>query len=153
MILVRHIIEHRPLPFLLETHQSVLEASRFLRKHHIGGAPVVDDIGGLVGFCSERDLVYRVVAEKRDPAETTIEEIMSRDVVFAHPDGKVEECERTMKLHHVRHLPIVKENKVVACISLRDLLQSELKESEVQVQCLTEYIRGDVQIALHPGGR
>lgn len=152
MILVRHIIEHRPLPFLLSTQQSVVEASRFLRKHHIGGAPVVKD-GDLVGFCSERDLVYRVVAEKRDPAETTVEEIMSRDVVSAHSEDRVEECERTMKLHHVRHLPIVEGNKVVACISLRDLLQSELDESEIQVQCLTEYIRGDVQIALNPAGR
>ena len=137
---VSHLLEHRPLPYLLSVEMSALDASRFLRKHHIGGAPVVES-GHLVGFCSERDLVYRVVAERRDPVETSVGDIMSRDVISAVPESTVEECERLMRTRHVRHMPILENEKVVGCISLRDLLQSELDESELEVGWLTDYIR------------
>ena len=141
MIRVAEIIEHRAPPFLLDVEMNALEASRFLRKHHIGGAPVVKG-GQLVGFCSERDIVYRVVAEKRDPEGLRIEEIMSRDVLCGSPEDTALNCEHTMREAHVRHLPIVENGEVVACISLRDLLQSELSESQDEVDLLTDYIRG-----------
>ncbi len=141
MIRVAEIIEHRAPPFLLDVEMNALEASRFLRKHHIGGAPVVRG-GRIVGFCSERDIVYRVVAEKRDPEGLKIEEIMSRDVLCGSPEEPVLECEHAMREAHVRHMPIVKNGEVVACISLRDLLQSELGESKGEVHLLTDYIRG-----------
>ena len=138
---VREITAHRPHAFLLDSCMTALEGARFLRKHHIGGAPVVDG-GRLVGFCSERDLTYRVLAEKRDPSETPITEIMSRDVIFAGLDDTVDDCELRMRKAHVRHLPIVAGGDVVACISLRDLLKSELDESEFQREWLTRYIHG-----------
>ena len=142
MIRVRHIIADRAPPFLLDADMTAAEASRFLLGHHIGGAPVEKD-GQLVGFCSERDIVYRVVAKKLDPDETKVSEIMGTDVLSGAPDDTVVDCEDRMRERHVRHLPIVGEDgKVVACISLRNLLQSELKEYKLEVKSLTEYIRG-----------
>jgi len=47
-----------------------------------------------------------------------------------------------MQNAHVRHLPIVEDGKVIACISLRNLLQSDLSETRFEVSCLTDYIRG-----------
>ena len=141
MIHVSHIIANRAKPFLLDAEMTVAEASGFLLEHHIGGAPVTDK-GELVGFCSERDIVYRLVAKKRDADSTKVREIMSADVISASPEDTVEECEAAMREHHVRHLPIVEDGKVVACISLRNLLQSELSEYKLEVECLTEYIRG-----------
>ena len=139
---VREITAHRPHAFLLDARMTALEGARFLRKHHIGGAPVVDG-GRVVGFCSERDLTYRVLAEKRDASETPLAEVMSRDVISADLDDGVDDCERRMRKAHVRHLPIVADGEVVACISLRDLLKSELDESEFEREWLTRYIHGD----------
>lgn len=120
---------------------SITEASSFLRKHHVGGAPVTKD-GSAVGFCSERDIVYRVVAEKRDPDATKVSDIMSRHVITATPGETALECENKMRDTHVRHLPIIENGEVVACISLRNVLHSELSEYKLEVDCLTEYIRG-----------
>jgi len=141
MIRVRHIIAHRSAPFLLTVDMSAAEASRFLLDHHIGGAPVIEK-GQLVGFCSERDIVYRVVADKRDPDTTKISEIMSGNVLSGNPEDTAVDCEKLMRERHVRHMPIVEGGKVVACISLRNLLQSELEEYKLEVESLTEYIRG-----------
>ena len=117
------------------------EASRFLLDKHIGGAPVTKG-GQLVGFCSERDIVYRVVAAKRDPDATKVSQVMSADVLTASPDETAVGCEKRMRQRHVRHLPIVENGEVVACISLRNLLKSELEEYKMEVESLTEYIRG-----------
>ena len=141
MIRVRHIIANRSGAMILDADMTTAEASRFLMENHIGGAPVIKD-GELVGFCSERDIVYRVVAAKRDPDATKISQIMSTKVLFGSPEETVIDCEDKMRERHVRHLPIVEDGKVVACISLRNLLQSELKEFKLEVESLTEYIRG-----------
>jgi len=141
VIRVSHIIANRPQPYLLDAGMSVSEASYFLQKHHIGAAPVAKE-GQLVGFCSERDIVYRVVAEERNPDETRVEEIMSTDVLYASPRDTVVQCETMMRQRHVRHLPIVENGRVVACISLRNLLRTELSEYKLEVEVLTEYIRG-----------
>lgn len=141
MIRVSHIIANRARPFILDAKESVAEASRFLRKHHVGGAPVTED-GRLVGFCSERDIVYRVVGDGRDPDKTVVAEIMSTNVITASPSETALQCEDKMREAHVRHLPIVKDGEVVACISLRNVLKSELAEYKLEVDCLTDYIRG-----------
>ena len=98
--------------------------------------------GKLVGFCSERDIVYRVVADKRDPDATKVSDIMSSNVLFGSPGDSAVECEDRMRKRHVRHMPIVEEGVIVACISLRNLLQSELREFKLEVESLTEYICG-----------
>ncbi|MDP6762601.1 MAG: CBS domain-containing protein [Planctomycetota bacterium] len=141
MILVRHVIESRPPALVLEADSSAAEAALFLKEHRIGGAPVLAG-GELVGFCSERDIVFRVVAAERDPREVRVSQIMSTDVITATPDDKVSECEARMRERHVRHMPVLDAGKVVACVSLRDFLQAELRESKSEVRSLEGFIRG-----------
>ena len=141
MILVRHIIEGRPPAFILDAEMTAARAASFLREHRIGGAPVVGD-GKLTGFCSERDIVYRVVAAKLDAETTLVSDIMSTEVITATPEDKVLECEALMRKHHVRHMPILEDGEVVACVSLRDFLQAELRASKSEVQSLEDFIRG-----------
>jgi CBS domain-containing protein len=140
MLLVRHLLQNRPSPHVLSSEITVLEAARFLRAKKIGGAPVVDH-GRLVGFCSERDLVVRVLAEGRDPDTTRIEDVMTRDVVTAELDDELHLCEEKIRRRHCRHLPIVENERVVGCLSMRDFLQSELDEKSAEVEQLANYVR------------
>jgi CBS domain-containing protein len=140
MLLVRHLLADRPCPFLLSSDQSVREAARFLRTKKIGGAPVVD-AEKLVGFCSERDLVFNVLAQGRDPDQTTVRDVMTRAVVTATPNDTILECEEKLRSAHCRHLPVVEGERVVGCLSMREFLQSDLREREEQLHALTEYIR------------
>jgi len=140
MLLVRHLLEHRAPPHLLSSGATVREAARFLRSKKIGGAPVVDG-DRLVGFCSERDLVFRVVAQGKDVDQTRVKDVMSKKVVTAGPDDSIPACEEKLLVAHCRHLPVVDQDRVVACLSMRDFLESDLKEREEQLHALTEYIR------------
>lgn len=140
MLLVRQLLAKRSAPHLLASENSVLEASRFLRANRIGGAPVVDH-GRLVGFCSERDLVCRVIAEGRDPERTRVADVMTPKVLTAGLDDSVEQCETKLREAHCRHLPVVDGGTVVGCLSMRDFLSADLAERMAELDQLSAYIR------------
>jgi CBS domain-containing protein len=141
MLPVSVLLRNRPPPHVLHPDVSILDAAKFFRDHKFGGAPVLDG-AKLVGFCSERDIVHRVIAEGRDPAAATVADVMSKKVTTATIDCTIEECEKKMRRAHVRHLPILDHGTLVGCISLREVLRSELEEKELDVRCLDEYVRG-----------
>ncbi len=141
-MIVRDLLHNRSSEALvLRSGMSALEAACFFQNEHVGGAPVVDD-GRLVGFCSERDLVFRVMALALDPRSAKVRDIMSQTVITASPDETLEHCELLLREHHCRHLPILEGGRVIACLSLRDFLQSELREREEEINHLREYIQG-----------
>ena len=140
MLLVRQLLQNRPAPHVLASEISVLEAARFLRSKRIGGAPVVEQ-GSLVGFCSERDLVVRLIAEGRDPDRTRVADVMTRDVITAELDDTIQLCEEKLRRRHCRHLPVIEKGRVVGCLSMRDFLQSDLREKEAELEQLSAYIR------------
>jgi CBS domain-containing protein len=140
MLLVRQLLQNRPSPHVLASEISVLEAARFFRMKRIGGAPVVEQ-GQLVGFCSERDLVVRLIAEGRDPDRTRVADVMTRDVITADLDDTIQLCEEKLRRRHCRHLPVIENGRVVGCLSMRDFLQSDLREKEAELEQLATYIR------------
>ena len=140
MLFVRDLLLNRPAPLSLAPEISVREAARFLRSKRIGGAPVVE-AGRLVGFCAERDLVG-VLAEGRDPDRTRVVDVMTRDVVTCAPEDAIAECEVRLRQRGCRHLPVVEGGRLRGCLSLRDFLQSDLREREAELEQLNAYIRG-----------
>jgi CBS domain-containing protein len=139
---LRHLLSERArrATYLLDARLTAQQAAMYLQQHHIGGAPVLDH-GDLVGFCSERDIVFKLVARRRDPDAVHVRDIMSRHLVTATIDDSVEHCESLMRRAHVRHLPILDDGRVVACISLRDTLRTELEDASFEIQWLIDYVR------------
>jgi CBS domain-containing protein len=104
------------------------------------GAIIVLDGDGLVGVFSERDLMTRVVVARRDPAETPVSAVMTRDVVTAEIGDKVDACEDKMRRAGCRHLPVLAQGRVIGMISMRDLLRDELAEERHELEELRAYI-------------
>lgn len=104
------------------------------------GAIVVLDGDALVGIFSERDLMRRVVVARRDPATTPVSAVMTRDVVTADLDDKVDVCEDKMRRAGCRHLPVLTAGRVIGMISMRDLLRDELEEERHAVRELRAYL-------------
>ena len=83
---------------------------------------MVLDQATLVGVVSERDFVRRVVLAKKPPESTPVADIMIRKVVTVDLGQTFADCLRLMHQHNIRHLPVVDAGKVIAVISIRDLL-------------------------------
>jgi CBS domain-containing protein len=98
--------------------------------------------GTLVGVVSERDCARRVVLARKSPETTLIADIMVRKVITADLSHTFAECLKLMHQHGIRHLPVVDKTKVVAVVSIRDLLSEAVAHnakiiSELELERLT----------------
>ena len=98
---------------------TVRGAARAMRERHVGAVLVTTD-GHLDGIFTERDMVNRVVAESRDPDQTTLAEVMTADPDTIAPTTTAIEALRLMNDGGYRHLPIVERGRVVGIVSRRD---------------------------------
>ena len=135
---VRDLINDKELTVVSKT-TTVLEAAQKMTHKRIGAVPVLDG-DRITGIFTERDVMNRVVAKNLNPASTTVEQVMTQDLVIGSPEESIEQVEQKMKQYNIRHLPIVSGNKLIGIISLRDLLSAELDEKVEEIKIMTAYI-------------
>lgn len=119
--------------------QPVLEVARRMSEWNIGAVSVLDG-ERLVGIFSERDLMMRVVSQGLPPAETPVEDVMTRNPVVVDAHSTVEQCLRVMNQAKCRHLPVVTEGKLVGMISMRDLLLYNLNQKDSELELMRAFI-------------
>jgi CBS domain-containing protein len=123
-------------PCSIDTDKSVAYAAKMMRDEDVGIAPIVEG-ERLVGVLTDRDIAVRVVAEGRDPEQTKVTEVASRDVVTLDPQQDLDEALRLMARHQVRRLPVVEEDgRLVGVVAQADVAQQadEQRTGEVVEQ-------------------
>ncbi len=118
---------------------SVLDAAQLMNERHIGSVVVLDK-GQLAGIFTERDVMRRVVAERRDPETTILEEVMTRTVAFAAPHTTLDEIRKVMRDKHIRHVPVVEGRRVIGMISIGDLNRAEHDVAVETIRYLEQYM-------------
>jgi len=135
---LRHVIQNQKLVHAAPT-ATVFEVAALMSKARVGCIPVLEG-DRLVGVFSERDLMTRVVVEGVDPRSTPVSSVMTREVITASLDDRVERCLDKMRSCGCRHLPVVAEGRVIAMVSMRDLMRDEIEEQVEEIRGLREYI-------------
>ncbi|MEJ5351670.1 MAG: CBS domain-containing protein [Melioribacteraceae bacterium] len=119
---------------------NIYDTVLFMAEHNIGLVPVLSDDGKLLGVFSERDLVRRVIAKGLDLKTTKVDEVMSKDLVIADINESYEECLKKMKDRGTRHILIIENEKLAGILSIRDLLEIDLKVQKETIEVLHNYI-------------
>lgn len=102
-------------------HESLVEAARKMRWASLSALPVVD-AGRLAGLITERDIVFRAVADGRVPQSVEIHEVMNRSTHSCTPDAYIADALLRMEELAVQHMPVVDpEGIVVGLVSYDDL--------------------------------
>lgn len=110
---------------------SVEEAARLMRDENIGFLPVCEPHGKVVGTLTDRDIAIRLVATNK-PASTTVQDVMTRDVVSCHPKDDVRKAERLMaQLRKSRIMCIDESGQLCGVISLSDIAEHERDRKQV----------------------
>jgi CBS domain-containing protein len=103
----------------------VAEVARRMANGDVGGLPVCDGTGHLVGMVTDRDLVVKVVAQGRDPGSVTVGELVDvPEAVTIGADDSADEAIRTMKDHGVRRLPVIDGDRLVGIVSQADIARA-----------------------------
>jgi len=125
--------------YFVTVDQTVRAVARYMTDRRVGAVCVLDGTR-LVGVLSERDIMARVVARNLDPDKLTAAETMTRDLVVADAGDSHEDGLRKMKQAGCRHLPVVKDGKLVGMVAQRDLLQIDLTAKDEEIRWLNAYI-------------
>lgn len=124
---------------------SVLDATRVMNDRQIGALIVSEDGGRPGGIFTERDVLRRVVAERRDPARTRVTDVCTRDLICCPPELDIDDASRIMTDKRVRHLPVCDENgQLLGLISIGDLNAWHASAQESTIHFLNDYIYGRV---------
>jgi CBS domain-containing protein len=111
----------------LPSETTLAEVARTMREQDIGDVVVADE--SLTGLVTDRDIVLRAVAERRDPSTTTIGEIVSRDLVTVRPEDTIHSAALLMRDHAIRRVPVCDERGLVGIVSIGDLAEKIDPES------------------------
>ena len=130
----RHIVSIRP-------DASVFDAIKLMADNTVGSLVVMDG-EELVGIVTERDYARKVIIKGRSSESTRVEEIMTRDVLTTSSGQTVNECMEMMTERRIRHLPVVEDNRVIAMISIGDLVQAIISDQQEEIEQLEHYISG-----------
>jgi len=106
---------------------SVARAAMRMAARNVGAILVVEG-DRLLGILTERDIVFRVVCKGLDPRTTSIAAVMTPDPITIHPDLPLGYALVVMHREGFRHLPVVKDTKVLGIVSARSALDPELEE-------------------------
>lgn len=118
-------------PLTLSAGSTVKHACELMRDRQVGAVLVTDREKRLLGIFTGRDAVCRVLAQGRDPAKTTLREVMTSGACCVPPTDIAIEALRLMRDGGFRHVPIVADGKVVGVVShgdFRGLEQARLDE-------------------------
>jgi CBS domain-containing protein len=145
MATVKDILQNKGSQVLtISPSATAFEAALLMNEHKVGSLLVLEG-GRLTGIITERDILQRVVAQRRDPGECPIQEIMTTELVCGQPHTTVDEARGVMKNRRIRHLPVLsEEGDLLGLISIGDLNAHENHAHEQTIYLLQEYIAGHV---------
>jgi len=142
---IRAILEEKGhVVHSVRPQETVLRAVEEMAERRLG-AILVCESSRTLGILSERDVMTRVLLQRRDPATTKVDAVMTRDVVVIEPSTTTSEAMAIMTDKRCRHLPVVEKGKIVGVISIGDLVRHASKEQEFEIRMLTDYVSGAVR--------
>ncbi len=112
---------------------TVSEAARMMADSGIGAIVVVQD-EALAGIFTERDAVFRVIAQGRDAKTTRLADVMTPSPITVDPDRTFGHALQLMHENGFRHVPVVEHGKPVGIVTARDALDPEMEEFVCEAQ-------------------
>jgi len=129
--------------FTIDVQGSVLEAAKLMHQQDVGDLVVMEGIVAK-GIVTERDLVRRVMAQKK-PLDTKVFEVMSDPLITIEVDCSIKDAARKMVKYKIRRLPVTKNNVLVGIIATSDFARHLSKKSfsEVMLAAMSRYPLAD----------
>lgn len=118
---------------------SVYEAIKLMGEKNIGALLVMEG-EKLNGILSERDYARKVVLKGKSSRDTAVKEIMTENVLTVTTADTIENCMAIMSDKHIRHLPVVENDKVLGMVSIGDVVNGIIESQKETIAHLQSYI-------------
>jgi len=129
---IRSVMERKKL-LTAPPETSVSDAAKLMAKKNVGAVMVVEN-ELLVGIFTERDAVFRVIAQGRDTRTTLLAEVMTTAPQTVDQDKSFGYALLMMHENGFRHVPVVEKGKPIGIVSSRNALDPEMEEFVAEAQ-------------------
>jgi len=106
-------------PITMDKEASVKDALQIMKKHRIGGIPIINSNKELIGIVTNRDLRFQKDSSQK------LSRIMTKNVVTAKMGISLDDAEKVLKKHKIEKLPVVDRNKFVGLITYKDIQKNK----------------------------
>ncbi len=118
-------------PTTVSGKDSIRDAARIMAREDTGVVPVVDG-RKVVGMVTDRDIVVRLVAEGKDPADARVNDYMTKSVRSVKEDMPVTEVLSVMSSAQIRRVPVVNaSDELVGIVSIGDISTESNQDGNV----------------------
>jgi CBS domain-containing protein len=126
--------------FTVTPEDSISSITALLYARRVGAFVVADRLGRVIGIVSERDIIRALAVSGEAALTQTVNDIMSRDVVFANIGESVEALLGRMTDRRIRHLPVMDGPNLAGIVSIGDLVKAKIAAAEHEAESLKAYI-------------
>jgi CBS domain-containing protein len=119
----------------------VIAAVKLLAERGIGAVVVLGADHHIVGILSERDIVQALAEHGAAVLSEPVNQVMTREVKTCSEDDTIGDLMGRMTIGRFRHLPVVKEGKLIGIVSIGDVVKSRVEEIDQETNTLREYIQ------------
>ena len=123
----------------ISPQSSAYEALELMEDKDIGALVVVDQ-GKVVGMFSERDYARKIILKGKASRQTAVAEVMAKPVCYVLPWTSLSECMSLMTARHVRHLPVMENDKLVGIVTIGDVVKAIITEQASVIDELKSYV-------------
>ncbi len=142
MVTVRDLIKTKGTEvWSVSPDSTMIDALNLLAKKDVGALMVTKD-GKMVGIVSERDFVRAIAKTGQCLLHSTVERYMTTEISSVTPDATIDQCMQLMTDKRIRHLPVLENDKLVAVISIGDVVRDLISNKELTINQLEDYIQG-----------
>ena len=142
MTSVKKIIDQKTnIIFSVQTSDTVEDVLKIMRDFRVRAVLVIDD-GQLMGIVSQGDCAIKVLLPHNNPANVLVAKVMTPNPLTVTLTNSLEECMAIMVHKHIRHLPVLEDQKVIGVISVGDLVKNIIEQQGNQIKFLETYIKG-----------
>jgi CBS domain-containing protein len=125
--------------FSVTSNATVYEALELMGEKNIGALLVIDD-EKLTGILSEKDYARKIILKGKNSQDSLVSEIMTPNPITITPNDHIDRCMEIMSEKHIRHLPVVENDKVVGMISIGDVVTQIITTQKETINHLHQYI-------------
>ncbi|PKN18929.1 MAG: histidine kinase [Deltaproteobacteria bacterium HGW-Deltaproteobacteria-6] len=142
MLTVRDLLSRKGSEtFSIQPDKTIYEALQMMAAHNVGALLVIKS-KKLLGIISERDYARKLVLKGKNSRDTLVRDVMVRQLTSVTPDVKVEDCMKFMTDQHIRHLPVLENDKLAGIISIGDVVKGMIDQQKTTINHLERYISG-----------
>lgn len=135
MSTVANILAEKRDLWFVTPDQTAFDAVAMMHEKNVG-ALIVMDGDKLAGIVSERDFTRKIILKDLSAKKALVKDVMTSRVHYVEPEQTVEACLAMISKYRVRHLPVMKNKKVIGMISIGDVVKLVVSDQKVKIDHL-----------------